>query len=163
MKYSIKPITIEDIPFLWEMLYQSLYVPEGKTAFSRDILKDPSIEKYLKDWGSKHDHALIAKDEEGHPLGATWIRLFTQNNPGYGFIDEQTPELGMAIKLDNRGQGIGKHLLSEIIALAHSEGYLALSLSVDPQNKPALQLYEKAGFKKVYEDHGGSWTMNREL
>lgn len=163
MVYSIKPVEKEDIPFLWEMLYQSLYVPEGQPAYSLDILKDPNIEKYLKNWGSRHDHALIAKDEDTRLLGAVWMRLFNPNHPGYGFIDEKTPELGMAIESDYRGQGIGKRLLSDMIDLAHSKGYPALSLSVDPENKQALQLYKKAGFTKVFVADGGSWTMKRDL
>ena len=73
------------------------------------------------------------------------------------------PELGMAIMFEHRGQGIGKRLLLEMIEFARSIGYSALSLSVDPHNKPALQMYEKSGFKKIYEDDGGSWTMKKDL
>ncbi|WP_423190188.1 N-acetyltransferase family protein [Alkalibacterium sp. f15] len=163
MDYSIEPATKEDISFLWEMLHQSVYVPEGQQAVSLDILKEPTIAKYLINWGNDHDHALIAKGEDNNPLGAVWIRLFSRENAGYGFINEDTPELGMAIKLPYRGQGIGKDLLTEMIDLALSIGYPALSLSVDPHNKKALRLYENSGFIKVNEDDGGSWTMKRDL
>lgn len=163
MNYSIKPVENEESAFLWEMLYQSLYVPKGEPAFSQGILKEPAIEKYLKNWGNPDDHALIAKGEQNNPLGAVWIRVFNSTNPGYGYIDDETPELGMAIATEFRGQGIGTHLLSEMVALAQTKGYPALSLSVNPHNKLALQLYEKAGFEKVYEDDGGSWTMKRDL
>lgn len=164
MNNSIRPFVENDMAFLWEMLYQSIYVLEGQNAPDREvILKELNIEKYLKNWGRKHDHALVALDGENNPVGAVWIRLLNRENAGYGFVDENTPELGMAILSQHRGQGIGKHLLSDMIDLARSFGYMALSLSVDPHNKTALQMYEKSGFTKVYQDNGGSWTMKKEL
>ncbi|WP_150284554.1 GNAT family N-acetyltransferase [Rummeliibacillus sp. TYF-LIM-RU47] len=163
MNYSIKPSMEKDIPFLWEMLHQSIFVPEGQPAPSLDILKEPNIEKYLINWGKENDHALVAIDKENNAVGAVWVRLLDQDNAGYGFVDENTPELGMAIKNQYRGKGIGKNLLFNMIQFAHSIGYPAISLSVDPLNQNALRLYEKSGFIKVYEDAGGSWIMKRDL
>ena len=120
MDYSIRPFKMRDMSFLWEMLYQSIYIPEGQRAPSRDILQEQNIEKYLKNWGGVHDHALVALDGEGNPVGAVWIRLLNHENAGYGFIDDDTPELGMAIMSEHRGRGIGKQLLSEIIDSAQS-------------------------------------------
>ncbi|WP_234982416.1 GNAT family N-acetyltransferase [Edaphobacillus lindanitolerans] len=159
----IRPYQMKDIPFLWEMLYQSIYVPEGHQAPGREILKEPDIKKYMKNWGGVHDHAFIASDEESHPMGAVWIRILNGADAGYGFIDDTTPELGMAIMPLHRGKGIGKRLLSQMVDYARSHGYRALSLSVDPLNIAALRLYEKSGFKKVYQDDGGSWTMKIDL
>jgi ribosomal protein S18 acetylase RimI-like enzyme len=159
----IRTFEQRDIPFLWEMLYHSIYVPEGEQPPSRDILKNASIEKYLKDWGRADDHALIATDGTGHPIGAVWIRRFDRDSAGYGFVDEETPELGMAILPEYRGNGIGRKLLSEISDLARSFGYTALSLSVDPRNIAALRLYETSGFVMVLVDDGGSWTMKKDL
>lgn len=163
MNYLIRPFEEKDMPFLWEMLYQSIHVPEGQQAPSRDILKEPNIEKYFKNWGGHHDHALIVVDGENNPVGAIWIRLLNRENAGYGFVDDDTPELGMAIMSQCRGQGIGGHLLSEMIGFARSIGYSAVSLSVDPRNRTALRLYERSGFERVYQDDGGSWTMKRAL
>lgn len=164
MKYSIRPFKEGDLLFLWEMLYQSVYVAEGQQAPTREmILKEPNIEKYIKNWGGNHDHALIALDGENNPVGAIWIRLMNRENAGYGFVDDHTPELGMAIMTQHRGLGIGKNLLLEMIGFARSIGYTALSLSVDPHNQTALHMYEKSGFEKVYQDEGGSWTMKKDL
>ena len=163
VEYSIRPFEKKDLSFLWEMLYQSIYIPEGQQGPSREVLNEPNIEKYLKDWGRKHDHALIALDAQNNPVGAIWFRLFNRENAGYGFVDENTPELGMAVLSDHRGQGIGKRLLSKMISYAHSLGYSALSLSVVPDDKTALHMYEKSGFEKVYQDDGGAWTMRKDL
>jgi len=164
VEYWIRPFEKRDMSFLWEMLYQSIYVPQGQYEPSREvILKEPNIEKYLKNWGRNDDHALVAFDGKNNPVGAVWIRLLNRENAGYGFVDDDTPELGMAIMSIHRGQGIGKHLLSEMISFARSIGYWALSLSVDPHNKTAIQMYENSGFEKVYQDDGGSWTMKKDL
>ncbi|NEZ00148.1 GNAT family N-acetyltransferase [Bacillus shackletonii] len=163
MEKYIRNFEKQDMDFLWDMLYESMYVEEGKPALSRDILKEPAIEKYLKDWGRDTDRALISVNESNQPLGAIWIRLFSKEDGGYGFIDEETPELGIALIPEARGKGIGKKLMREMFQLAKSSGYKALSLSVNPQNVPALNMYEMNGFIKIGADDGGSWVMKKEL
>ena len=78
-------------------------------------------------------------------LGAAWYRLHPEEAPGYGFISSTIPELTIGVCADARGQGIGQALLQAFIALAQSQGYAALSLSVD-RNNPARHLYERFGF-----------------
>lgn len=163
MGYPTRKCAEQDIPFLWEMLFQSIYVSGDEPSPGREILNDPNIQKYLKDWGRKDDRALMALDENDTPIGAVWIRKFTSDTAGYGFVDEEIPELGMALLPQYRGKGIGKQLLVEMSDLAYSLGLKALSLSVDPRNIPALRLYEKNGYIKVAEDDGGSWTMKKDL
>ncbi|WP_237566236.1 hypothetical protein [Paenibacillus sp. EZ-K15] len=46
--YHIRVAGREDESFLREMLYQSLYVPEGEEPFSRDILEEPFMKKYVE-------------------------------------------------------------------------------------------------------------------
>lgn len=163
MNYTIRKYNENDIPFLWEMLFQSIHVGEEDTPPSKDILKAPEIEKYMKNWGRDSDHALIAVDEQDNSIGAVWIRKFTSDTAGYGFVDEQTPELGMALLPESRRKGIGKQLLIEMADLARSLKLKALSLSVDPRNIPALRLYERNGYFKIAEDAGGSFTMKKDL
>ena len=42
----VRKAAAEDEPFLREMLYHSLFVPEGEKPFSRTILQDPAVSKY---------------------------------------------------------------------------------------------------------------------
>ncbi|MFD1904295.1 GNAT family N-acetyltransferase [Paenibacillus rhizoplanae] len=99
---------------------------------------------------------------DNQPAGAAWYRLFDETNQGYGFVDAQTPELGVAIRSDYRQQGLGIRLMEGIIQQAVSDGYPSLSLSVDPENQAAVRLYNKLGFEYV-GTAGTSWTMKLDL
>jgi ribosomal protein S18 acetylase RimI-like enzyme len=117
---------------------------------------------YVKGWGRPGDTALIAMDD-GFPVGAAWYRLFRRDHPGYGFVDEETPELAVAVVPSRRGRGLGEGLLEALVDRARAEGYRALSLSVPSENGPLLAFYEKHGFERVHEDGGDSVTMRRAL
>lgn len=157
MEYKIRQETEQDNDFLWEMLYQSIFIVEGEAKPSREILKQPDLLKYLCNWGRQGDIALIATDSSDNPVGAIWIRLFDETNKTYGYIDENTPVLSIALLPEYRGKGIGTMLLKEMIRKAKNFGFISLSLSVDPKN-PALRLYERQGFVKV-GINGTSWDM----
>lgn len=149
MQYSIRAIRKEDIPFLWEMLYESLFVPEGQEPFSRDIIKEPFISKYVDGWGLEGDFGFIAINNEDQPIGSITARYFNENNKGFGYIDQDTPELGMAILSEFRGKGIGTALLHQLLEEAKKKGIKKLSLSVDPKNRAAVHLYQRFGFIEV--------------
>jgi hypothetical protein len=48
------------------------------------------VARYVKGWGRPGDTALIAV-EGAFPVGAGWYRRFRRDQPGYGFVDEETP------------------------------------------------------------------------
>jgi ribosomal protein S18 acetylase RimI-like enzyme len=155
--YAIRPITAADEACLWEMLYQAVYVPPGQPPLSRDILKQPEIACYVQGWGRPGDLGLVAVDRGDQvPLAAAWLRLWTGEYKGFGYVDETTPELSIAVLPPYRGRGIGTALLAHLIKAAQPR-YPAISLSVDPDN-PVLRLYRRLGFEVVGE-HGSSLTM----
>jgi ribosomal protein S18 acetylase RimI-like enzyme len=156
---TIRPVTPADAPFLWDMLYEAIYVPEGEPRPSRDLLSLPEISHYVAGWGQPGDYGLIAVDAaSGRRAGAAWLRLLTGANAGFGYVDDGTPELSIALAAEYRGQGIGSALLRALLAHADSR-YAAVSLSVDPRN-PALRLYERLGFVAA-GINGTSVTMIR--
>jgi ribosomal protein S18 acetylase RimI-like enzyme len=125
-------------------------------------LASPMMERYHRDWGREGDAGVIA-DLDGQPVGAAWYRLFTSEEPGYGFVDEKTPELGIAVVPLHRRKGIGETLLRALMVQAREEGYQALSLSVAVHNRSRM-MYERAGFERVREEGDGeSWVMRAEL
>ena len=143
------------------MLYQSLHVPEGSPPFPRDVVKRPEIAKYVRAWGRAGDVGFVAVDAgSGEPIGAAWLRLLAGDERGYGYVDDETPELGMAVLPGYRGRGVGSDLLGRLLKSA-AEVYSAVCLSVSADN-PAVRLYERAGFEGVCEC-GASLTMLKRL
>ncbi|PPA71143.1 GNAT family N-acetyltransferase [Jeotgalibacillus proteolyticus] len=138
----------DEIPFLLEMLYESIHIPENKPPLN-ELLASEGLKKYSQHWGRPGDEALVAVDRNNILLGAIWYRLFSSEEPGYGFVNEATPEIGMAVTKEARGKGLGSLLMKEAIRLAQEQGYSALSLSVDPENVHAVMLYKKYGFTEV--------------
>jgi ribosomal protein S18 acetylase RimI-like enzyme len=126
-----------------------------------EALSEPRLARYLEGWGRPGDTAILAVDlDGGRRLGAAWYRLMTSEEPGYGFIDDQTPELALAVIPDHRGRGVGGALLRELREAATSQGYSTLSLGVEKGN-PALGLYERNGFVRLFETED-AWTMRAE-
>lgn len=131
-----------------EMLYQSLFVEEGQEPFRRDVLQDPLIAGYVRGWGRKGDFGFVAIETSSRqPIGAAWCRLWSGDDRGFAYLEAETPELGIALLPEYRGQGIGTALLEHLLAAAKGK-YPALSLSVSPNN-PVVRLYERRGFQVV--------------
>jgi ribosomal protein S18 acetylase RimI-like enzyme len=153
----LRPLSAADQAFLWEMLYQALYVPPGAPPFPREIVQQPEIRRYVADWGQPGDQGWVAMDETtGQPVAAVWIRLLTGTQRGYGYVDDQTPELSIAALPEYRGQGIGTALMNRMLDASQAQ-FPALALSVSRDN-PAARLYRRLGFEVVHED-GSSLTM----
>jgi ribosomal-protein-alanine N-acetyltransferase len=152
----IRPGSRHDARFLRDMLHHAYYWRERAP---HDPMEG-SVQRYVMTWGRPGDAAVIAYDDAGN-VGAAWYRLFKEAEPGYGFVDEQTPELSIAVVPSRRGKGYGEELLAALLKLAKKDGFEQISLSVEPDN-PALRLYERHGFHKVGES-GGSWTMVAKL
>ncbi len=57
--YKIRPLTKADQAFLWEMLYQSFFVPKGKSPFERNIVNRPENARYVEDWGCENDSGFV--------------------------------------------------------------------------------------------------------
>lgn len=156
----IRPIEPEDTGFLWEMLYQAIHVTKGSEPPSRDVLLHPELRRYVQGWGQPDDSGFVALDPAtSNPIGAVWLRLLIGDRKGYGYVDDATPELTIALIPEHRGKGVGTRLLSHLLKTTESR-YPFLSLSVSPDN-PALRLYSRLGFEMVGRC-GTSLVMKRE-
>jgi GNAT superfamily N-acetyltransferase len=97
----------------------------------------------------------------GKPFGAAWLRRWSGEESGYGFVDAATPELAISLLPAHRGRGVGTLLLDRLLSAA-AQRHAAVSLSVSVSN-PARRSYERAGFVPLGQAEGGSITMVRRF
>ena len=120
----IRPAGAQDLPFLRDMLRHAYYARWGTEA-------DVPLERYVAGWGRPGDSALVAIDEF-QPVGAAWYRLFEQDEPGYGFVDERDA------RADDRdraragaAEGLGESCSPTLLEQARADGYG----EVEPQRR----------------------------
>jgi len=123
-------------------------------------LAAPELARYVEGFGRPTYFGVVA-EQRGRPLGAAWWRYFDADAPGYGFVDEATPEVSVAVRPDHRRRGIGTALLEALEREARDQRIRRLSLSVERDN-PAAALYERLGFQQV-EGGANASTMAFEL
>src|SRR5262245_6706986 len=125
----------QDVRFLRDML---------RHAYANaSLVGDLPVSRYVDRWGRPGDTAVRGLGG-ATPRGAAWFRLYSPDEPGFGFVDEETPELSVAVVPSRRHHGYGSALLTELLGRAREAGYPTISLSVDRDN-PAIGLYERFG------------------
>jgi GNAT superfamily N-acetyltransferase len=112
-----------------------------------EALTNPELARYVQDFGCPGDFGVVA-EEGAEPLGAAWWRYFQAGAPGYGFVDEATPEISAAVLPGHRRRGIGTALLGALQREARIQRIDRLSLSVE-QDNPAIALYERLGVRPL--------------
>ena len=147
----LRPVDRQDARFLRDML---------RHAYHWRLAQDPDLPvyRYVQNWGRAGDAGVIAL-EGPHSYGAAWYRLFSADEPGFGFVDERTPELTIAVVPSHRGRGAGAELLEALLARARADGFARLSLSAEAGQ---TGFYEKHGFRELRREDG-TVTMVADL
>lgn len=148
---SLRPLAIGDQAFLHEMLREAdnwRLPPDAPRPPMTEVLADPHVRLYVEDWGRPGDDGVVA-EVAGTPAGACWLRLFTEESHGWGFVGPDVPELSIAVAPQHRERGIGGRLLAAAVTRAEQSGHPAVSLAVMPDNHRAHRLYLRAGFRRV--------------
>ncbi|MDR0905557.1 MAG: GNAT family N-acetyltransferase [Oscillospiraceae bacterium] len=124
---------------------------------SREVVEKPEIALYIDGFGSQKGDIGVVAEQNGKIIGAAWTRII----PGFGHVDDDTPELAISVLPEYRNQGIGAKLLKQLFTQLAQKGFKQTSLSVQKAN-PALRLYERMEYKTVSEN-GEDVVMVREL
>ena len=143
---EVRRLAPEDQAVLWELLHVALWDPPPAGLRPREILDHPAVRIYAEDWGRPGDVGVIAEGPGGEIAGACWMRLI-KGGVGLGYVDDETPQLGIALFPKYQHQGHGEPLIRAALDAARAHGYRQVSLTVHPAN-PAIRLYERCGFEK---------------
>lgn len=157
MEVQIRPIREREIPLLEEFLYEAIWQPVAGERLPREVVHNPALRPYVEAFGEREGDCCLVGEIGGRVVGAVWCRCLY----GYGWIDESTPELAVALRPEWRGRGIGTQLLRAMLEELRRRHVAAVSLSVQRAN-PAARLYPRLGFR-VVEERDGEWIMRCEL
>lgn len=157
----IRAARAEDVDFLTDMLVESFNWTGERHLERSQVMGNPDVARYIDGWPRPGDLGVVALDDDGLRIGAAWVRLLPPDDPGFGHVDDDTPEVTVAIDPAHRGHGVGRALLEALLEAAAEHGYRQVSLSVEDGN-PAATLVQDLGFVDV-QDADGSTTMVHSL
>jgi GNAT superfamily N-acetyltransferase len=127
--------TDEFVEILWAALN-----PDGVTGRTRNILDDPIIQPYYKNWGKTDDTGFAAL-KEGRMVAAVWSRIKECVTKKYA----EYPELGIGVLPEFQGRGIGSLLMKTIIETCRKK-YPGLRLGVNEKAVRVVSFYKHFGF-----------------
>src|SRR4051794_17620552 len=136
------------------------FLPDMRRHADHRRVGDPDLPpyRYVKNWGRRGDAGVVASSGP-NAYAAAWYRLFPASAPGFGFVDEETPELTIAVVPSKRGHGTGAELLEALLAQARADGFARISLSAEPGQ---TGFYEQHGFRELRRE-GRTVTMVADL
>lgn len=147
MNYIIRKIKQEEIGILDTFLYEAIFIPEGFDAPARDIIFQPELQVYVKDFGSNKGDICFVAEIEDEVIGAVWVRIMCD----YGHVDDETPSFAISLLKEYRNCGIGTALMRKMLTELKVQGYKRASLAVQKLNY-AVRMYKKIGFEIVDEN-----------
>jgi GNAT superfamily N-acetyltransferase len=159
--FSVRAAKREDSRALTDALVEARNWNPDVNEPRVSIMADPAVRRYIAAWGRPGDAGVVAEDSEKTAIGACWYRLFSAQEPGFGFIGTGVPELILGVSPVWRAQGVGRAMLREVLQQARAAGFARISLSVQ-QGNYAHRLYRSEGFA-VVETRGTADVMVHSL
>jgi L-amino acid N-acyltransferase YncA len=97
-------------------------------------------------WDAAHlaGHRLVARDEDGRVVG--WSALApVSDRCAYAGVAEDS----IYVAPGAQGHGVGRALLSAVVASAERAGIWTVQTGIFPENQPSVRLHEACGFRVV--------------
>ena len=138
---KIRDAVAGDLPAIVE-IYNSTIPSRIVSADTEPV----SVEQRLP-WFHEHDptrRPILVAEEGGEILG--WLSLsdFYDARPAY----HATAEIGVYVREDHRGKGIGRRLVEEAISRGPELGLKTLTAGAFAHNEASVRLFERMGFRK---------------
>ncbi len=137
------------------------------TFLDLNLIKDNLIKDFDDFW--TYD---ILNDELNNPNSEYFVAKLENNILGFAGIWKSVDDVhitDIVVKKTNRNSGVGSKLLEKLISTAISENFKAITLEVNENNLPAINLYLKYGFKNVglrkkyYDNKYNAIIMTKDL
>lgn len=146
MNYIIRKLLMSERAVLDTFLYYAIFIPKGVAQPPFDIIYQPELQVYVKDFGEREGDVCYVAECEGKIIGAVWVRIMND----YGHVSDDMPSLAISLLPEYRNNGIGTALMKKMLSSLSELGYKGVSLSVQKQNY-ACSMYRKLGFKTIEE------------
>lgn len=143
---TFRKATIEDIPFIVEML------ANDKLGSTRENFQDTLSENYSKAFQNISEDCnqeLIVVEDFDKSIIGTLQLSFIQYLTYQGGIRAQVE--AVRVREDKRGNGLGEKLFKWAIHRASEKGAHLLQLTTDKRRPEAINFYEKLGFSSSHE------------
>ncbi|MFD5104935.1 GNAT family N-acetyltransferase [Streptomyces cinereoruber] len=103
------------------------------------------------------DHRLVAVDRAGEVVGWTAVTPVSDRCAYAGVVEHS-----VYVHPDARGRGVGRALLTALLASTDAAGVWTVQSGVFPENTASLALHHRAGFRTVgvrerLGRHHGTW------
>lgn len=153
-----RPATEADRPIIRRL--HELADGWGEAPKERDESFAKDEARYVDQWSAEDDGGIIV-EIGGEVAGGAWLRHFTEDNQGWGYVADEYPEVAIALESDYTGRGLGGDLMGRILDVAREQGAPGVCLSVEVGNERAIRSYKKVGFELVGDgdDGAGGYTM----
>lgn len=154
MMITIRPATPTDAEAICTIHNQGI---ADRVATLDSTLRTPADSLvWLTERGPRHP--VIVAEAEGRMVGWASLNRF---NPRAAY--DGVADFSVYVERGNRGKGIGRQLLTRLIALARDLGYHKLVLTALANNHAGIAIYAWAGFARVgvYHEQGqldGQWV-----
>ena len=153
--YSLRPFQWRDIPAI-TAIYKH-YVDETAITFDTEAPGEPAMaEKFghLVALG----HPLIVAEADGEVLGYAYASTY-RPRPAYRFTCEDS----IYLHPQARGKGLGKAMLTELIAQSRSFGFRQMIAVITADTEASIAIHEKFGFRHVGRYEAVGFKFDRWL
>ncbi len=143
MKYSIRSAKVSDARELLSVMRRVMVESPWLVTEADEIPRKLSVERkfvegHLK---QKNSQLLVAVDSNGKIVGSLGA------DGGRRRRNQHLLTIGIVVLKECRGHGVGLALMKEMLAKAKKARIEKVKLSVNANNRVAIALYRKLGFK----------------
>ena len=134
---ELRPLQPEDWPAV-RAIYEA-GIATGDATFETTASDWPA-------WDAAHlaDHRLVARDDDGRVVA--WAALAP--------VSDRCAYVGVAedsiyVAPEAQGRGVGRALLTAVVASAEQGGIWTVQTGIFPENQPSVRLHKACGFRVV--------------